>query len=111
MTGPQGACLLAPVRGGQAIWPAAVELDVQPHQPVPPIPGLTVRQEQILNYVRRYINANGYPPSFRDIMAETGLQSPSAVRYQLDELAAKGWLELPPARTARGLRLVRGGMG
>lgn len=106
MTGPQGACLLAPVRFGAANWKRAVEVDVQPVHREP----LTRRQEQIVAFIDAYLAEFGYPPTLREIASGVGLKSTSSVKYQAEELAAKGWLVLPGVRAqTRALRLVRPG--
>jgi repressor LexA len=62
------------------------------------LPGLSFRQQHILNYIRSCIAAKGYPPSMREIGAEVGLTSPSSVKHQLDGLVRKGYLRRDPNR-------------
>lgn len=61
-------------------------------------PLLTVRQRRILTAIRGYYQANGYAPSLREIGAESGLDSPSSVRYQLGVLERMGWVRQHPGR-------------
>lgn len=118
MTSPSGRCLLAPVRsprpGGaaQAVWPAAVELDVHPVRPEPPVPDvpLTSRQLRILDFIAGYVQEHGYPPSIREIGCGVGLKSLHGVNYQLSRLAELGVLERPEGGCrSRALRLIKGG--
>lgn len=47
----------------------------------------------VLGYVRRYIRAQGYAPSRREIKDATGISSLSQVSKRLDALASIGLLE------------------
>jgi hypothetical protein len=110
VTAPHGLCLLAPVRGLGVDWAAAVELDVQPARPQAAMPPLTARQQRIVAFIDGFTAEYGYSPSMREIGAAVDLVTPSAVGYQLRELAAKGYLVLPEqAGRPRALRLVRAG--
>ena len=43
-----------------------------------------------------FIKEHGYPPSVRNVMADTtGLRSESSVSYWRDRLEDRGWLKLP----------------
>lgn len=55
-------------------------------------PGLTARQQAVLDVIRRSIAERGYPPSVREIGEEVGLTSPSSVAHQLRALERKGLL-------------------
>ena len=57
---------------------------------------LSERQQEILRFLwdRRF----SYAASIRDIGKAVGLKAPSAVRYQLAELKAKGWVRRHPRR-------------
>lgn len=48
---------------------------------------------EILQAIETYHGAFGYPPSFRDISAITGIKAPSAVRYRLMCLREKGLID------------------
>ena len=41
--------------------------------------GLTPRQEQVLEFIRDSVRANGYPPTVREICTGLDLSSPSTV--------------------------------
>ncbi len=67
---------------------------------------LSERQRNILRFMERYINDNGFPPTIRDIGAATGIDSTSVVNYNLNKLVKAGFLERVAAKS-RGMRLVR----
>ena len=60
--------------------------------------GLTPRQAKILFAIKRAMEANGYPPSMREIGEAAGLSSPSSVKYQLEALEVKGLIRRDPSR-------------
>lgn len=51
---------------------------------------LTKKQLAILNFLEDFIEENGYAPTYREIQAEMGLSSVSAVAEHIDNLVAKG---------------------
>jgi repressor LexA len=53
---------------------------------------LTERQEQILDFIREYQQAEGIPPSTREIRRHLGVSSQSTVMGHLQALARKGQL-------------------
>jgi repressor LexA len=65
---------------------------------------LTPRQAQVLDLIRGYIIATGYPPTRADIAQELGFRSPNAAEEHLKALARKGAIEMIPG-TSRGIRL------
>jgi len=65
---------------------------------------LTPRQAQVLDLIRGYISATGYPPTRADIAQELGFRSPNAAEEHLKALARKGAIEMIPG-TSRGIRL------
>jgi repressor LexA len=60
--------------------------------------GLTVRQQQVLEVIRAWVNRFGYPPSVREIGEAVGLNSTSSVSHQLRALQRKGYLRRDPNR-------------
>lgn len=54
---------------------------------------LSARQNEILQMVEMSIEENGYAPSVREIGEQVGLASPSTVKYHLDALVKKGYLQ------------------
>lgn len=65
---------------------------------------LTSRQEQILDYIRDYLQDTGFPPTRSEIAKEMGFKSPNAAEEHLRALARKGAIEMLPG-TSRGIRL------
>ncbi len=61
--------------------------------------------EQILNFIRQFIDNNGYPPSVREIGDAVGLKSTSSVASYLKELEKEGYLRRGNSRS-RALDLV-----
>ncbi len=51
---------------------------------------ITKRQEDVLNYVKKYVVDHGYPPSTREIGAALGLSSPATVHSHLKKLEDAG---------------------
>ncbi len=51
---------------------------------------LTKRQQEILDYIREYLQENHYPPSIRDIAAHFSLASAGGVHKHLNNLKKKG---------------------
>ena len=54
---------------------------------------LTKKQLAVLNFLEDFIEENGYSPTYREIQAEMGLSSVSAVAEHIDNLVAKGALK------------------
>lgn len=69
-----------------------------------PPASLTARQQQILDWMRGYIEANGMPPTRAEIAKGLGFRTPSSAEDHLQALARKGALELLPG-ASRGLKL------
>ena len=78
----------------------------------PALPRLTHRQQQVLDFIRAGIAANGYAPSVREIGTHLGVASTNAVNDHLKVLVRKGVLvrnsdHSPTSKgKARALRLV-----
>lgn len=50
------------------------------------------KRDNVLGFIRDFINANGFPPTLREIGRELGYKSTSSVRHQIDTLEADGLL-------------------
>ncbi len=61
------------------------------------------RRDNIVEFVRRYAEEHGFPPSIREIGCAVGLRSTKAVKYHLDILVKQGILE----RTTRKARSLK----
>jgi len=82
----------------------------QPRRTPETLPGaaqLTVRQRQILEWIRGYIETNAMPPTRAEIAAGLGFSTPSSAEDHLQALARKGALEIVRG-ASRGLRLKDG---
>jgi len=61
-------------------------------------PMVTDRQRAILDYVRRFVEEHGYPPTVREIGEAVGLRSPSTVHAHLAQLERAGVLRRDPTK-------------
>ncbi len=68
---------------------------------------LSDRQLRILDFISEYIEKNDYPPTIREIGKAVGIASTSVVKYNLERLEAKGYIERS-GEVSRGLRLKEG---
>lgn len=53
---------------------------------------LTKRQEDTLNYIKKYIVSHGYPPTVREIGSALGVSSPATIHAHLSNLEEKGFI-------------------
>ena len=60
--------------------------------------GLTKRQQEIFEFVKRYVGERGYPPTVRDIGKAIGLTSSSTVHAHLANLEKLGVLRRDPTK-------------
>ena len=56
------------------------------------------KAQEILEYVNRFVQENGYAPSVREIGAEVGLRSTASVSYHIRALQEKGLLLTPDGK-------------
>ena len=66
---------------------------------------LTRRQKQILDFIREQSDANGYPPTVREIGTALGLSSSATVHAHISALEAKGYLRRDASKS-RGISLM-----
>lgn len=59
---------------------------------------LSIRQLQVLDYIKKQIELKGYAPSIRDICNGVGLKSTSTVHSHLNTLERKGYLKKDPTK-------------
>jgi len=55
---------------------------------------LTERQEAIYQFIKEYIDFNGYPPTYREIGSNFGISSTFGVKRHIDALIKKGFLNM-----------------
>lgn len=67
---------------------------------------LTKRQHEIYEYVRGFLDEQGYAPSLEEIAEHFGLSSVATVHEHLENLQSKGMLRRDPNRS-RAVELVR----
>jgi repressor LexA len=66
---------------------------------------LSERQKKIVEFIREFINENRFPPTIRQIGESADISSTSVVKYNLDALERKGFIERD-REISRGIRLV-----
>lgn len=54
---------------------------------------LTLRQEVILNFIKKYIAEHGYPPAIREVCTGVGLSSPATVFVHIKNLENMGYIK------------------
>ena len=66
---------------------------------------MRVTDEQIMAVIKSYTEANGFPPSMREIGEATGLRSAGSVRYRLKMMRKNGLVSFDD-RKARTLKVL-----
>jgi repressor LexA len=66
---------------------------------------LTARQQEILDFLKQWIQENGMPPTRAEICAALGFRSPNAAEEHLRALQRKGAIEMMPG-ASRGIRIM-----
>ncbi len=66
---------------------------------------LTNRQNEILNYIKKYIATHGYPPTIREIGAAVDVSSPATIHAHLANLEKKGFIRKQETKN-RALELL-----
>jgi len=67
--------------------------------------GLTRRQRQVLEFIQDQQDSKSLAPTYREIAAHFGFNSPNAVLIHIKALRAKGYLQNQPGR-ARALQVL-----
>jgi repressor LexA len=88
------------------LTPSAVLATLIEHMFAEGGPVLTERQRQILDFLTKYVDAHGYPPTVREIGEAVGLASPSTVHAHLANLERAGLLRRDPTKP-RAIELHR----
>ncbi|HSJ26769.1 MAG TPA: transcriptional repressor LexA [Acidimicrobiia bacterium] len=68
---------------------------------------LSIRQQQVLDYIRSAVAERGYPPSVREIGEALGLSSPSTVHSHLSSLVKLGYIRRDPTKP-RAIEVLAG---
>ncbi len=66
---------------------------------------LSDRQRRMLDFIEKFSDENGYPPSIREIGKAVGISSTSVVNYNLNRLVEEGFLGRDQ-NVSRGIRLT-----
>ena len=66
---------------------------------------LTKRQAEVLAYISRFMNENGYPPTVREVAHHLNLSGPRGAVKHLEALERKGRIRRVPG-ISRGLEIV-----
>lgn len=66
---------------------------------------ITMRQEEILNFIKLHISTMGFPPTIREICAHFGFTSPVSAKQHIDALVRKGYLKRSPFK-GRGIEVA-----
>jgi repressor LexA len=66
---------------------------------------LSLRQQNIINFVKHFWQERSYPPTVRDIVNGCGISSTSVVDYNLDILEREGYIRRHPG-ISRGIKLI-----
>ena len=69
---------------------------------------LNKREKAILRFIEKEIDANGYPPSVREIGKAVGLKSTATVHSYLERLEDNGYISRKD-KMGRTLQLIKGG--
>jgi len=86
---PKGVPKRKPLRGNLRSFPDIAQANAEE---------LPIRQREVLDVIRTWVERFGYPPSVREIGEAVGLTSTSSVAYQLRALEQKGYLRRDPNR-------------
>ncbi len=70
---------------------------------------LTKRQAEILNFIRRFMGDNGFPPTLHELCREFGFGSTNAATQFLRTLERKGHIRRPLRGASRGITLIEQG--
>lgn len=68
---------------------------------------LTAKQEMIFDFLKQFLNENGYPPTVREICSGVNLSSPATVYNHLENLERKGYIRKNESKN-RAIELLVG---
>jgi repressor LexA len=75
------------------------------------MPPITKKQSEILEFIRKQIQDNGYAPSYREIADHFGLSSPATIHGHVQTLLEKGLITAGEEGEARSIELVQEAAG
>jgi repressor LexA len=65
---------------------------------------LSDRQRAIIDFIQRWVDEHGYPPTIREIGLAVGINSTSVVNYNLNKLVKEGFI-IRSKEVSRGIRM------
>ena len=68
---------------------------------------ITVKQQEILEYIKETILKKGYPPSVREICEAVSLKSTSSVHSHLETLEKNGYIRRDPTKPKKPIARAR----
>lgn len=66
---------------------------------------LTKKQDEVLQFVKKFIVSHGYPPTTREICKGLGINSPATIHVHLNKLEQKGYIRKEDSKN-RALELL-----
>ena len=66
---------------------------------------LTKKQDEILQFIKKFIVSHGYPPTTREIGSALGISSPATINVHLSKLEQKGYIKKENSKN-RALELL-----
>ncbi|SNX55440.1 transcriptional repressor LexA [Thermoanaerobacterium sp. RBIITD] len=70
---------------------------------------ISLKQQEIIDFIKEEINRKGYPPSVREICKAVGLKSTSTVHGHLSRLEKKGYIRRDPTKP-RAIEVLNNGI-
>lgn len=67
---------------------------------------LTAAQKRVYTFIKGYLDAHGYSPSYEDIQKNLGFKSLASVTKHLKQLESRGYIRSPWSNKKRALELV-----
>jgi repressor LexA len=66
---------------------------------------ITLRQQEVLRFIEKYLDENGYPPTLREIAQKLGVSGTLGVMKHLNALERKGLIRKSPG-SSRGIVVI-----
>ncbi len=71
--------------------------------------GMTPKQKKVYDFLKEYIEARGFSPSYHEIREHLGLRSLNSVQKYLKQLESKGLVRTPWGNMKRAIQLTEEG--
>lgn len=66
---------------------------------------ITKRQQEIFDFIMKFLETNGFPPAVSEIQKEFSFKSPNAVQDHLSAIERKGYISRNPFKS-RGIKIL-----